>query len=215
MIPPEAGKRKTARRCQRRAVFLPSAGKAPRTAIRSVNVDRDHVVLSGQREGEPASTHQRQPLAIGGMHGIENLCIAGLLAHLRRQVSGLNRAHIDDLALGFVALVMMQSLWRITEAPAAEDPFANAESRRWRINQRVYTNTLEQALIFVPVYLGLAIRMAPEHVHMLPAMMAVWCTGRILFWIGFHRTLYARAIGMDWTTVTTFVAAGWFIATLF
>ena len=117
-------------------------------------------------------------------------------------------------AIGFVALLMMQSLWRITEAPAAEDPFANAESRRWRINQRVYTNTLEQALIFVPIYLALAIRMAPEQVYMLPALMTIWCAGRILFWTGFHRTLYARAIGMDWTTVTTMFAAAWFVVTL-
>lgn len=117
--------------------------------------------------------------------------------------------------VGFVALVMLQGLWRLPDGPRAEDPFANAESRGWKINQRVFTNTLEQALIFVPVYLGLAIRMAPGHAHMLPAMMAIWCTGRILFWIGYHRTLYARAIGMDWTTVTVILAAGWFVATLF
>jgi len=118
-------------------------------------------------------------------------------------------------AIGFLALAMMQSLWRISEVPAAEDPFANAESRRWRINQRVYTNTVEQALIFVPVYVGLSLRMAPDYAHMLPALMALWCIGRIFFWIGFHRGLYARAIGMDWTTVTTMFAAGWFIVTLF
>lgn len=118
-------------------------------------------------------------------------------------------------AIGFLAWLIMQSLWRLSEAPAAEDPLANAESRRWRINQRVYTNTLEQALIFVPVYLALAVRMAPVHAYMLPALMTTWCVGRLMFWAGYHYRLHARAIGMDWTTVTVTFAGAWLVATLF
>ena len=167
--------------------------------------------------------YERRALLRWVAAGLGSACIANLAAwfYWPRMTPIIDPADRLLLAvqccagIGLVALIMMQSLWRITEMPAAEDPFANAESRRWRINQRVYTNTLEQALIFVPVYLGLAIRMAPGHAHMLPAMMAIWCTGRILFWIGYHRTLYARAIGMDWTTVTVILAAGWFVATLF
>ena len=49
---------------------------------------------------------------------------------------------------------MMQGLWRLPDTPGAEDPFANAESRAWKINQRVYTNTMEQALIFLPLFLA-------------------------------------------------------------
>lgn len=117
-------------------------------------------------------------------------------------------------AVGFVALVMLQGLWRLPDSPGAEDPFANAESRAWKINQRVFTNTVEQALIFVPIFIGLSIRMDAGHVHMLPALMAIWCAGRFLFWAGYRYSLNARAIGMDWTTVTTMIAAAWFIATL-
>jgi hypothetical protein len=116
--------------------------------------------------------------------------------------------------VGFVALLMLQGLWRLPDRPGAEDPFANAESRAWKINQRVFTNTVEQALIFVPIFIALSIRMDPQHVHMLPAMMTIWCTGRLLFWAGYRHSLNARAIGMDWTTVTTMIAAAWFIATL-
>lgn len=116
--------------------------------------------------------------------------------------------------IGLVALVMMQGLWRLPDAPGAEDPFANRESRGWKINQRVYTNTLEQALIFVPIYLALAIRMPAERVYMLPALMTLWCAGRLLFWAGYRYRLNARAIGMDWTTVTVVFAAGWLVATL-
>ena len=117
--------------------------------------------------------------------------------------------------IGFAALVMMQGLWRLPDTPQAEDPLANAESRRWKINQRVYTNTVEQALIFVPIYLALSIRMAPDMAHMLPALMTIWCVGRLLFWGGYQYSLNARAIGMDWTTVTTMVSAGWLITTFF
>lgn len=115
--------------------------------------------------------------------------------------------------IGLVALIMMQGLWRLRDTPEAEDPFANAESRGWKINQRVYANTLEQALIFAPLFLGLSVRMAPERVYMLPAMMTIWCVGRLLFWAGYRYSLNARAIGMDWTTVTAMLAAVWFFAT--
>jgi hypothetical protein len=116
--------------------------------------------------------------------------------------------------VGFVALAMLQGLWRLPDSPGAEDPFANAESRAWKINQRVFTNTVEQALIFVPIFIGLSIRMDPRHVHMLPALMTIWCVGRLLFWAGYRQSLNARALGMDWTTVTTMIAAAWFVATL-
>jgi uncharacterized membrane protein YecN with MAPEG domain len=117
--------------------------------------------------------------------------------------------------IGIVALIMMQGLWRLPDTPRAEDPFANAESRGWKINQRVYTNTLEQSLIFAPIFLSLSIRMSPNHVHMLPAMMTIWCVGRLLFWAGYRHSLNARVIGMDLTTVTAMLAAVWFILTFF
>ena len=117
--------------------------------------------------------------------------------------------------IGFVALIMLQGLWRLQDTPQAEDPFAAAESRRWKINQRVFTNTLEQALIFVPIFLSLSIRMPPDAVHMLPALMTIWCTGRLLFWAGYQYSLNARIIGMDWTTITVMFAAAWLIVTFF
>ena len=71
------------------------------------------------------------------------------------------------------------------------------------------------SLIFAPIYLALSIRIDPTAVYMLPALMTIWCTGRLVFWAGYRHSLNARVIGMDWTTVTTMVAAVWFIATYF
>jgi hypothetical protein len=50
---------------------------------------------------------------------------------------------------------------------------------------------------------------------MLPALMTIWCAGRFMFWAGYRHSLNARAIGMDWTTITTMVSATWFVATFF
>jgi uncharacterized membrane protein YecN with MAPEG domain len=115
--------------------------------------------------------------------------------------------------IGIVGFVMLQSLWRLMDSPLAEDPFADAESRAWKINQRVFNNTIEQTLIFAPIFLALAVRMEPGQVHMLPALMTVWCAGRLMFWIGYRHALHARAIGMDVTTVTTTFALLWLLAT--
>ena len=41
---------------------------------------------------------------------------------------------------------------------------SDAESTRFKINQRVMSNTVEQTLIFVPMFLALSIRMRPEDV---------------------------------------------------
>jgi hypothetical protein len=117
--------------------------------------------------------------------------------------------------VGFVALAILQGLWRQPDSQGAEDPFANAASRACKINQRVFTNTVEQALIFVPLFIGLSIRMQPRHARMLPTLITIWCAGTLLFWAGYRYSLNARAIGMDRTTVTTMVTAIWFVTTLF
>src|SRR5262245_40276348 len=65
----------------------------------------------------------------------------------------------------------------------AEDPFANAESHAWKINQRVLSNTIEQALIFLPALTALAVRIDAAQLAVLPMAVTLWCAGRILFWI--------------------------------
>lgn len=118
-------------------------------------------------------------------------------------------------APGFVMLLILQGLWRIFDNRGAEDPFAGKESQRWKINQRVLSNTLEQALIFMPIYLGLAVRMAPDQVYWLPLLMGLWCVARLMFWVGYQTAPHLRAPGMDWTTSTAAVTALLFAVTLF
>lgn len=121
-----------------------------------------------------------------------------------------------QLAAGpaLVAFAMFSTLGRVLDTVEAENPLLGAESTRFRINQRVLTNTLEQTAIFVPALLALSLRMDPSHTWALPYLAGVWCAGRALFWLGYHSDPAHRAIGMDWTTCTAMTTVGWLVATL-
>lgn len=114
-----------------------------------------------------------------------------------------------------VLLLILQGLWRVTDTLEAENPLLGKESYAWRINQRVMTNTIEQTLIFVPMFIALAIRIEPERVFVLPLLMGFWCGARLLFWIGYRLGPHLRAPGMDWTIATTIVTAFLLAASLF
>lgn len=121
-----------------------------------------------------------------------------------------------QLAAGPAAVVMLvlQGLWRVTDTVEAEDPLSGRESRRFKVNQRVMNNTLEQAAIFVPMFVAVAVRADPAHVYLLPMLMGTWCAGRLLFWGGYHVEPVWRAIGMDWTTCVAMLTAAWLVLTL-
>lgn len=104
---------------------------------------------------------------------------------------------------------------RLMDTPGAENPFAGAESHKWKLNSRVLQNTLEQAAIFIPVLLGLAVRLNPAHLKLLPILVTIWCVGRVLFWAGIHKDLTWRAVGFDWTFYSSGLGLGWFVFTLF
>lgn len=113
-----------------------------------------------------------------------------------------------------VALAMVLSCMRLFDTARAEDPFANAESHEWKINQRVLSNTIEQGFIFLPALTALAVRIDGAHLAVLPVAVAVWCTGRVLFWVGYRRDVRWRAPGFDWTLNTTFVVLAWLAMTM-
>ena len=122
-----------------------------------------------------------------------------------------------QLALGpaIVMAMILQGLMRLNDTLAAENPFLEAESQRFKINQRVMTNTIEQALIFVPTFVALSIRMRPDQAFLLPMLMGFWCFARLMFWVGYHRGNHVRAPGMDWTMGTSFVTLFFLLKTFF
>jgi hypothetical protein len=118
-------------------------------------------------------------------------------------------------APAFVISMILQALMRLNDTLAAENPFLEAESQRFKINQRVMTNTIEQAMIFVPTFVALSIRMRPDQVFLLPMLMGFWCVARLMFWVGYHRANHVRAPGMDWTMGTAFVTLFFFVKSFF
>jgi hypothetical protein len=125
-------------------------------------------------------------------------------------------AYAAQLLAGVAALVllMVSACFRVFDTERAEDPFANAESAAWKVHQRVLQNTIEQSLIFVPAMLALAVRIDPAHARLLPLLTALWCAGRLLFWIGYRIKPILRGPGFEWTLFSSLTALGWFAFTL-
>jgi uncharacterized membrane protein YecN with MAPEG domain len=98
---------------------------------------------------------------------------------------------------------------RLFDAEGAEDPFSGSESHRFAINSRVLTNTAEQTLIFIPMLLALSVSIDPADTRVLPIATALWVTGRILFWAGYHMNSNWRAVGFDWTFYTSLLGLAW------
>lgn len=110
---------------------------------------------------------------------------------------------------GAVLVLVLQSLWRIADTDGAESPLAGRESRRWKINQRVMSNTLEQSAMFVPGLSALAVAIDAAHTRVLPILVCTWTIGRLLFWAGYHVRPHVRAFGMDTTFLAVAVTYGW------
>lgn len=110
----------------------------------------------------------------------------------------------------FVYAVFLSCL-RLRDTPDAANPLLGAESARWKINQRVLSNSVEQLAIFVPLVLALATRVDAAHAKLLPLHVGMWVAARIAFWIGYRRSQAWRAPGMAWTHVSTIVTIAWLV----
>jgi hypothetical protein len=117
-------------------------------------------------------------------------------------------------APAILMLLMIGSCFRLFDTVRAENPFEGAESQRFKINQRVLTNTVEQTWVFVPLLLALAPRLPSEQIKLLPIAVSIWCLGRVMFWRGYHVAPHWRGPGFDWTICTSGLLAGWFVYTL-
>jgi uncharacterized membrane protein YecN with MAPEG domain len=115
-----------------------------------------------------------------------------------------------------VLLLMVASLFRNFDTEKAADPLAGGESMRHRFNQRVLQNTIEQFVLFVPSVLGLAILAEDAFVwHAVSVAVLLFTLGRVIFWIGYHRSAQARAPGFIIsfsTTLLTLAAVIWLAA---
>jgi len=67
------------------------------------------------------------------------------------------------------------------------------------INKRYIANTIEQLLLFFIVHAALVYYMPKEEAISLILLASLFMVGRIIFWVGYHRDKFTRALGFGIT----------------
>ncbi|MBS9720918.1 MAPEG family protein [Tianweitania sp. BSSL-BM11] len=96
------------------------------------------------------------------------------------------------LAIGTVARLRFFSVQDIAGSAFTE------QSQQIRVASAFLQNTLEQVTLAVPVHLALAC-LVGDYDYIFPTLAALFCLGRLLFWIGYKRGARARAFGFALT----------------
>ncbi len=111
---------------------------------------------------------------------------------------------------GAAVLASVCTCFRMFDTLHAMNPLGKSddESNFYRINNRILTNTVEQALIFLPALLALGFLLEGPMFHALPVLAGTWGIGRLAFWIGYQAHMPARGIGMVTTLMAAFGAYG-------
>ena len=63
------------------------------------------------------------------------------------------------------------------------------------INLRYIQNTLEQTILLFITHLALATILPINSMKLIPILVSLFIIGRILFWVGYHRSPISRAFG--------------------
>jgi hypothetical protein len=79
---------------------------------------------------------------------------------------------------------MTRDSFRLFDTVLVENPLGTAASQRFRLNQRVLTNTGEESVVFVPLVLALASHLSPAHPKLLPFAVVARSAGQVQFWGG-------------------------------
>ena len=78
----------------------------------------------------------------------------------------------------------------------AIDPLRHEESQKMEVDGRVVENTLEQQFVFLVGTLALTTLVPPGMLKVIPALVTIFITARVLFWIGYRIHPLYRAPGM-------------------
>ena len=80
---------------------------------------------------------------------------------------------------------------------------------------QLVTNTVEQALIFLPVLYALGATLDGAHFHLVPVFASMWALGRVMFTVGYHIDAKFRGPGLQMTLFTSLLAIAWLGYTLY
>jgi hypothetical protein len=99
---------------------------------------------------------------------------------------------------------------RVTN-PLAGDGQRQGAGRFLEIILRYNINTLEQSFLALIVWCGLALRLAPEDLDLIPRLAVLFGAGRVLFFWGYLWTPAARVFGMGLTAYPSYAALIWLL----
>lgn len=100
-------------------------------------------------------------------------------------------------------------LFRVFNNENALNPLIGGETERFRLNNRVLANSVEQAVIFYPALLALSVAVPGEQWRLVPLCVTFWTIGRALYWAGYHVAPPVRAPGFELTFFTACATVGW------
>ena len=96
--------------------------------------------------------------------------------------------------------------------PDAIDGTRTPTSRSLEINLRYNQNTLEQTVLACIVWANLAVSLPIAHLALIPAMAALFATGRVAFWVGYLIHPMGRSFGMVLTVLPTVASYAWVVS---
>jgi hypothetical protein len=89
---------------------------------------------------------------------------------------------------------------------AAFNPLAGHQTKRLQVNLRYLQNTIEQLIVFAVGLFGLAAYLTTgERMRAVPAITIVWILNRYAFWIGYHRSVALRGLGLPGQAIGVFM----------
>lgn len=158
----------------------------------------------------------QKTVAIGAISGVACMAVAvACLYHLLPIPQIVSPVAYTLQFEVFALLPLFASLAAVGNArflSKAIDPTRHAEDRAMEINGRVADNTLQQTFVFVVSTLALSTFLTPQHITIIPAVVAVFVAARVLFWIGYRINPLYRAPGM---AATSYLNLGIMLACLY
>ena len=91
----------------------------------------------------------------------------------------------------------------------AFNPIDDPETRLYRVNQRVLTNSVEQTLVFLPALAAFMVLAPLPDLGAARLATILFVLGRLLFWAGYLVHPYVRAPGMAMTLCVNVIMLGW------
>lgn len=79
------------------------------------------------------------------------------------------------------------------------------------VNTRFVLNTVEQFILFVIGLAGIALYAPVDEARSIPVLTSLFFTGRLLFWVGYHKNPYLRAFGFGLTFYPTVAVYTWLL----